>query len=167
MLPTRSSYCVSTLGSRDARWQRTRTALYALVALFKMGPEVPRFPTSNQDSLGTHSRSLRRSSISFQPANSTREIFPPARARVPKKVRSHSDPLSLMPLRVSKGRGASDLQDRMALANSLFDWSSFKRGRVLCGRRVASVVILATVESKWRVSRLLCAERNVARQSRP
>ena len=143
------------------------TALYTLVALFKMGPEEPRFPTSNQDNLGIHSRSLRRSSISFQPANSTRETFPPARARFAKKVRSHSAPLSLMPLRVSNGRGASELQDRMALANSLLDLSSFKRGRVLWERRVASVATLATVESKWRVSRLSCAERNVARQSRP
>ena len=87
--------------------------------------------------------------------------------RFVKKVLSHSDPLNLMPLRVSNGRGASDLQDRIALANSRFDLSSFRWGRVLFGRRVASVVMLATVESKWRVSRLSCAERNVARQSRP
>ena len=114
-----------------------------------------------------HSRSLRRSSISDQPDNSTLEILPPPRARFAKKVRSHSDPLSLMPLRVSNGRGTSELQDRMALANSLLDLSSFKRGRMLFGSRVARVVMLATVDSKWRVSRPSWAERNVARQSRP
>ena len=147
-MPTRSSCNFSILGSRDARQPTILTALYTLAALFRTGPEEPRFPTSNQVNLGTHSRSFRRSSISFQPANSIREILSPARARFAKKVRSHSDPLSLMPLRVSNGRGTSELQDRMALANSLFDLSSFKRGRVLCGRRVASVVMLATVESK-------------------
>jgi len=112
---------VSVLRGLGAHQQTTLTALYTLAALFKMGPEEPRFPTSSQDSLGTHSRSLRRSSISFQPANSIRDILPPARARFAKKVRSHSDPLSLMPLRVSNGRGASELQDKMALANSRFD----------------------------------------------
>ena len=166
-MPTRSSCHISIFQSRNAYLQAKLTALYALAALFNMGPEEPRFPTSNQVNLGTHSRSLRRSSISFQPANSTREILPPARARFAKKALSHSNPLSLMPLRVSSGRGASVLQDRMALANSRFDLSSFKRGRVLGGRRVASVVMLATVESKWRISRLVCAERNAARQSRP
>ncbi|KAF9647237.1 hypothetical protein BDM02DRAFT_3117367 [Thelephora ganbajun] len=64
-------------------WASTSTVAHSLVsytlaALFGMNPEEPRFQTSNQNNLGTRSKSSRRPSTSFQPANSTRETLPPA-----------------------------------------------------------------------------------------
>lgn len=60
-----------------------------------------------------------------------------------------SDPLRSMPLRVFNGRGGSALQDRMALTKFWSDLSSFKRGRVLCGRKVASAAVFAPIDLKW------------------
>ena len=99
--------------------------------------------------------------ISSQLANSTREILSPTQVRFSKNAGSNSDPLRSIPLTVSDGRDASVLQDRMALTNSRSDLSSPKRGRMLCGR--ASVAVLAPIDLKWRVLRLSCLERNVAR----
>lgn len=97
---------------------------------------APLLPTSSHVNLGTHSTSRLMSSISFHAESSSRLIpLAPYVFRLIRNTWSHADPLKRTPLMASNGLPpvASQGHCSIALAISLFDSSSRRRGRLFGG----------------------------------
>lgn len=108
---------------------------FDIAAITLLLAEPPRLPISSQTRRGTHSASLRTSSISFHPASSSRLTCVPNSLRFSKNTLSRGELLSRMPLRVSSGRppSASHGLISSALAKSRLALSSRRRGRQFGG----------------------------------